>query len=164
MAQADYFLKLDGIEGESVDEKHRGEIEVQSFSWGLSQTGGLSGGGGGGGAGKVSVQDFHFVAKTGIQSPPLFVATATGEHFKKATLTVRKSGERAVEYLKIRLEEILVSSYQVGGTDAGDDGLPNDQFSLSFSKIEMSVSQLNADGSPSKPVVGSYDVKANVKI
>ena len=163
MAQADYFLKIDGIEGESTDSKHKGEIQIESFSWGLNREGATRGGGGGG-AGKVAVQDFHFVAPTGVQSPPLLlVATATGEHFKKATLTVRKSGERQVEFLKISLEEVLVSSYQVGGTDAGDDGLPRDQFSLNFAKILMSVSRQSADGSSGVPVTGGYDVVANKK-
>lgn len=161
MAQADYFLKIDGIDGESADSKHKGEIEINSFSWGLNQEGATRGGGGG--AGKVSVQDFHFVAATGVQSPPLLVATATGEHFKKAVLTVRKAGEKQVEFLKISLEDVLVSSYQVGGTDAGDDGLPRDQFSLNFAKIVMSVSTQRPDGSLGEAVTGGYDVVANKK-
>lgn len=159
---ADMFLKLDGVDGESTDAKHKGEIEIQSFSWGLSQT--AAQGGGGGRAGKVSVQDFHFVANTGIQSPPLLMATATGEHFKKATLTVRKSGERPLEFLKVQLEDVLVSSYQVGGTDPGGDAVPTDQFSLNFQKIGMSVTRQGADGAAGKVVSGGYDVKANVKI
>ncbi len=163
MAEADYFLKLDGIEGESRDDKHKGEIEIQSFSWGLSHEALRTGGGGAGGTGKVSVQDFHFVAQTGIQSPPLMVATATGQHFKKATLTVRSSAHKQ-EFLKIQLEEILVSSYQVGGTDAGDDGLPRDQFSLNFTKVQMSVTEQAADGSAGRVFGGGYDLKANVKM
>ena len=163
MAQADYFLKIEGIEGGAVDDKHKGEIDIQSFSWGLSQTGGF-GTGGGGRAGKVSLQDFHFVAKTGIQSPVLMQATATGQHFKKATLTVRKSGERQFdEYLKIELEQVLVSSYQIGGTDIGDDALPHDQVSLNFQKIVMQVTPEGVDGAPGPPVTASYDVKASVK-
>ncbi|MEO7837270.1 MAG: type VI secretion system tube protein Hcp [Acidimicrobiales bacterium] len=162
VAQADYFLKLDGIEGESTDETHKGEIQIESFSWGLSQSPG-AGGGGGGSAGKVSIQDFHFVSRTGIQSPPLLVATATGEHFKKATLTVRKAGDRPVEFLKVSLEDVLVSSYQVGAND-GDDALPLDQFSLNFAKIVMSVGRQNADGSVGAVVSGGWDLGKNVKI
>lgn len=157
---ADMFLKLDGVDGESTDSKHRGEIEIESFSWGLNQT--AAQGGGGGGAGKVSVQDFHFVANTGIQSPPLLVATATGARFQKAMLTLRKPGERQPEYLKVQLEEVLVSSYQVGGS-SGADG-PIDQFSLSFQRIQVSVAQQRPDGAIGETVSGGYDLKANVKI
>jgi len=162
VAQVDFFLKLDGIEGESVDRTHKGEIEVLSWSWGATNAG-AAGAGGGGGTGKVSVQDFHFVARTGIQSPPLFLSTATGEHHKQATLTARKAGEKQVEFLKIKLTDVLVSSYQIGATDAPDDNAPRDQFSLNFSKIEMSVSQVNGDGSV-KTVRAGYDVKANKKV
>ena len=163
MAAVDYFLKLDGVNGDSADRDHKQEIEISSFSWGMSNSGTASHGGGGG-AGKVSVQDFHFVTHTGVQSPSLLVATGTGQHFKKAVLTVRKAGEKqAVEFLKIRLTDVLVSSYQVGGTHDGGDGVPMDQFSLNFSKIEMEVSQQSVDGTTGK-VVGGWDVAANKKV
>jgi len=77
MAAVDYFLKLDGIEGESHDSKHKNEIDVQSWSWGESQTG-THAGGGGGGAGKVSMQDFHFVMQNNKASPKLMLACASG--------------------------------------------------------------------------------------
>jgi len=163
VAQVDFFLKIEGIEGESEDRAHKGEIEVLSWSFGASNPSSV-GSGGGGGTGKVVIQDFHFMAKTGIQSPLLFLATAQGEHFKKATLTCRKAGEKQVDYIKIKLTDVLVSSYQAGAADAPDDNLPRDQFSLNFSKIEMSVSTVNADGSVSKTVTAGYDVKANKKV
>jgi type VI secretion system secreted protein Hcp len=154
----DMFLKIDGIDGESADDKHRGEIEIQSFSWGLTKpppgvtaTGATSG--------KVSVQDFHFVTGTGIQSPPLLVATATGKQFGKAALTVRKSGAEQSDFLKMNLEQVVVSSYQTGGHDAGEAG-PTDQFSLNFARIRMSVAQQNADGTL-RWVEGGFDVVAN---
>ena len=47
MAAVAYFLKLDGIVGESKDAKHPGEIELESFSWGETVSiGGSSGAGG----------------------------------------------------------------------------------------------------------------------
>src|SRR5258705_5385585 len=108
----DAFLKLDGIEGESTDAAHKGEIEVLSFSWGVNQTGSLVGGGGSG-AGKASFQDLHFNTIVSKASPRLFKACATGEHIKKASLSMRKAGGRQQqEFLKIELEEVLVSSYQ----------------------------------------------------
>lgn len=132
MATVDYFLKIDGIEGESTDSKHKGEIELESFSWGETQT--ATQVGGGGGAGKVQMQDFHFVMKINKASPSLFRSCATGEHIKEATFSARKAGGGQQEFLKVTLSDILVSSYQTGG--ASTDALPTDQFSLNFAKIE----------------------------
>ena len=87
----DAFLKIDGIDGESTDKFHPGEIEISSFSWGVTQTGSI-GSGGGGGAGKASFQDLHFSSSISKASPNLMIACATGEHIKEATLTVRKGG------------------------------------------------------------------------
>ena len=114
MAAVDYFLKLDGIEGESQDDKHKGDIDVESWSWGESQSGTHSGGGGGG-AGKVQMQDFHFVMKVNKSSPKLLLACATGDHIKKAVLVCRKAGKTQQEFLKITMSDLLVSSFQTGG-------------------------------------------------
>lgn len=127
-AQVDYFLKVDGIDGESTDSRHAGEIEIESFSWGASQTGTHSGGGGG--AGKVNMQDFHFVMKTNKASPKLFMAVATGEHIQDAVLTLRKSGKDQQEFLKVKLSDLLVSSYQTGGSSS--DVIPT-----GFSVLEL---------------------------
>ncbi|MGZ4257576.1 MAG: Hcp family type VI secretion system effector [Gaiellaceae bacterium] len=131
----DAFLKIEGIEGESTDKTHPGEIEIQSFSWGVENTG-SAGSGGGGGAGKATPQDFHFTSATSKASPNLMLACCTGRHFQKATLTCRKAGGGGqVEFVKIRLEDCLVSSYDIGGS--ADDGPPTDQFSLNFVKIDF---------------------------
>jgi len=114
MALVDYFLKIDGISGESTDDKHRGEIEVASFSWGVTQTSTRATGGAG--AGKATFQDFHFTKLSDKASPTLFQKCATGAHIKHAVLTARKAGENQQEFLKITLSDLLVSSYQSGGT------------------------------------------------
>lgn len=75
----DYFLKIDGIEGESRDAKHKSEIELGSFSWGETAAT-APGGGGGGGAGKVSMQDFVATMRTSKASPALLLACASGQH------------------------------------------------------------------------------------
>ena len=85
MAAVDYFIKFDGIKGESSDAKHKDEIDIESWSWGATHAG-TGRGGGGGGAGKVSMQDFHFVMRLNKASPALMRACATGEHIKTATL------------------------------------------------------------------------------
>ena len=159
MAVVDYFLKLEGIDGESADHKHKGEIDLESWSWGAAQSGTHSSGGGGG-AGKVSMQDFHFVMKHNKASPKLMLACATGEHIKKATLTCRKAGKEQQEFLKVVLSDLLVSSYQTGGSGHSDI-IPTDQISLNFAKIETEYKEQKADGTLGGGVKAGWNVKEN---
>jgi type VI secretion system secreted protein Hcp len=160
VAAVAYFLKLDGIAGESNDAKHPGEIELESFSWGETQVV-SGGGGGGGGAGKVQVKDLHVVMTESKASPLLFLACASGQHLKQAVLTGRKAGKAPMEFLVIKLTDVLVSSYDTGGGTALP---PNDQVSLNFAKIEVSFAGQKPDGSPDVPVKAGWDVKRNVKV
>ncbi len=162
MAAVDYFLKIEGIEGESQDHKHKGEIELLSWSWGASQSGSHSSGGGGG-AGKVVMQDFHFVMKCSKASPKLMLACATGEHIKKATIVARKAGTEQQEFLKYTLSDVLVSSYQTGGSGAGDV-IPTDQISFNFAKVEIEYKEQKADGTLGGTVKAGYDIKQNKKV
>ena len=162
MAAVDYFLKIDGIQGESTDKVHKGEIQVESFSFGEMQSGSASHGSGGG-AGKVQMQDFHFVKKLDKASPSLFLACAVGQHIKKAELFCRKAGGKQEEFLKVTLSDLIVSSYQTGGS-GGSDIIPLDQVSLNFSKLEMEYKEQKADGAVAGPVKAGYDLKANVKL
>ncbi|HYE73626.1 MAG TPA: type VI secretion system tube protein Hcp [Blastocatellia bacterium] len=162
MAAVDYFLKLDGIDGESQDSKHKGEIDVESWSWGASQTG-THAGGGGGGAGKVSMQDFHFVMQYNKSSPKLMELCATGKHIPKAVLTVRKAGGEQQEYLKVTFTDLLVSSYQTGGSSHGSV-VPTDQISLNYSKIEFEYKEQKPDGTLGGAIKAGYDLKANKKV
>ncbi len=159
MATVDYFLKIDGIDGESTDNKHKNEIDVLSWSWGETQSGTMAGGGGGG-AGKVAMQDFHFVMKVNKASPKLLQACACGEHIKKAVLICRKAGKDQQEYLKITLSDLIVSSYQTGGS-SGSDILPTDQISLNYSKIEVEYKEQKADGTLGGAVKGGWNLKEN---
>src|SRR5687768_12512993 len=102
MAAVDFFLKIEGIDGESTDDKHKGELDIQSWSWGVSNMG-TAGHGGGGGAGKASFQDIHFSTHVSKASPKLMLTCATGEHIKKATLVCRKAGKEQQEYYKVTL-------------------------------------------------------------
>lgn len=131
----DMFLKLDGIDGDSSAHKHKGEIELLSFSWGLSQSGASSGGGGG--AGKVQVGDFVITKQIDASSPKLMEACCQGEHIKEGTLTVITRGRaNEQEYMKLKLTDILISSYQTGGNGNG----PMDQVTLNFAAVDVSVS------------------------
>ena len=158
----DYFLKLATIQGESKDSKHANEIDVLSWSWGETQTG-THAGGGGGGAGKVSMQDFHFVMKTNKASPKLLLACANGEHIDEGTLTCRKAGTEQQEFMKIKFRDLLVSSFQTGGSTSGDE-IPMDQISLNYSKIEYSYCEQDAKGGLQGPIMAGYDLKLMKKV
>ncbi len=139
MALFDAFLKLDGIKGESADAKHKGEIDIMSFSWGVAQTG-TSATGGGGGAGKVQFQDIHFVKKTDAASPLLMLNCANGAHIKEANFVVRKAGGAQLEYLKIKLTDILISSFKDHGrmrSRTPGDEIPKESITLNFAKVEV---------------------------
>jgi len=162
MAAVDYFLKLKGIEGESHDSKHKNEIDVQSWSWGESQ-GGATGTGAGRAAGKVSMQDFHFVMQNNKASPKLMLACATGEHIGEAVLTCRKAGKDQQEFLIVKFSDVLVSSFQTGGSGSSDI-VPTDQISLNFAKIEFQYKEQKADGTLGAAVSAGYDVTQNKKV
>jgi len=153
----DAFLKIEGIEGESSDKTHPREIEIQSFSWGVTNTG-SAGSGGGGGAGKAVSQDFHFTTLLSKASPSLMLAGATGRHSQLATLTCRKAGGSGqAEFLKIKLIDVLVSSYDTGGVTGGDAAVPTDQFSLNFAKIDF----LYAVARTGEQIETTFDFSAN---
>jgi type VI secretion system secreted protein Hcp len=187
----DAFLKLDGIKGESVDAKHKGGIDIKSFSFGASQTG-THGTGDGGGAGKVQIHDMHFTKKVDASSPLLFLNCATGTHIKEANFVVRKAGGIQLEYLKVKLTDVLVSSVKPHGqaeqnevyVDAAGrrvggytpdktpgaihsygDEIPVEDLTLNFSKIEYSYQPQAADGkAQGGPILAGWDVKGNQKI
>ena len=162
MAAVDFFMKIGGIDGESKDSKHGGEIDVLAWSWGATNAG-ASATGGGGGAGKVSVNDLSFTMAISKATPGLMLACCNGKHFSKATLVARKAGENPLEYLKIEMTDVLVSSYQTGGS-MGSSVVPTEQFSLNFAKIEMEYKPQKADGTADSPVKTGWDVKANKKV
>jgi type VI secretion system secreted protein Hcp len=133
----DAFLKIDGIEGDSTASKHKGEIEVLSFSWNIRQPTSTGGTGGGGSAGKAVPSDFSIVKHVDKASPVLMVAVCSGQHFQDALFTVEARGGKGGEaFLKIKLSDVLISSYQTGG---GGNDVPTDQVSLNFAKVEIAV-------------------------
>jgi type VI secretion system secreted protein Hcp len=157
MAAVDYFLKFDGIKGESTDVKHKDELDIESWSWGATREGAA---GPGGGAGKVSMQDFHFVMKLNKASPALLNACATGQHIKTATLSARKAGKGQQDYLTFKFHDVLVSSYQTGGSEQGDV-VPTDQVSFDFAKIEVEYRQQKPDGTLGPGAQFKFDLKTN---
>lgn len=154
----DYFLKIDGVPGESADVKHKGEIQLESFAWGESSPGG-AGPGGGGGAGKVQVQDLVVTMLVSKASPRLMLACASGKHYKEAVLTARRAGKAQQEFLVFKLKDVTVTSYQTAGAAGGE--APVDQAALGFSTIQLEYRPQKADGSLDAAVKAGWDVKQN---
>jgi len=140
-AAVDYFLKIDGIDGESADSKHKDWIDVESFSFGVS-----TGSSGGAGVGKVKFTDFNFVKKVDKASPILMVESASGKHFPKAEIVVVKDGTTAMTW---KLKDILISFYQIG---AGDE-IPIEMVSMNLASVEVTYGATTA----------GWDIKANKK-
>jgi type VI secretion system secreted protein Hcp len=153
-----YFLKLDGVAGDSTDAKHKGEIQLLSFSWGASNPSSIGSATGGAGAGKVSLSDFSFTAKSSKASPLLFLNAATGRRLKTGLITVAHRNRGGQAYIKIELTDVLVSSYEQG---AGGGSAPVDAASLRFAKIAYSFYPQAPDGSLGTPVTGGWDLTTN---
>lgn len=157
----DIFMKIGDIKGESQDAKHKDEIDVLSWSWGMSQSGTFHAGGGGG-AGKVSVQDLSFTKFVDKASPVLALMCCNGKEYPEALLTVRKAGEKPLEYLKIKMEKVMVTSVSTGGT-AGDDRL-TENVSLNFAKFSCEYVPQKPDGSGDAAVKMGWDIARNEKV
>jgi len=156
---ADMFLNLDGIKGESSDSKHKGEIDILSFSWGMSQEG--SGHRGtGSGAGKVDVQDITLHKYVDKASPSLMLCCANGKHIAKGKLTIRKAGESPLDYLTMDMEKIFVSAYQTSGS--GGEVL-TEQINLNFVKVKLEYWTQTDKGAKGDNANFSWDVAQNEK-
>jgi len=158
---ADMFLMLDGIKGESSDDKHKGEIDIESFSWGLAQSG--SGHRGtGSGTGKVDVHDINITKKVDKSSPTLQLACANGKHITKGKITLRKAGENPLDYLTFDLEGILISNYQIAHTTGSSD-VPSETFAINFVKVKSEYWTQSDKGAKGENANFSWDVAKNVK-
>lgn len=164
IAAVAYFLKIDGIVGDSADARHKGEIEVESFSFGVTQSASPGGGGSGGRAGKPSFEDLNVVTSFSRASPRLLEACATGRHLPSAVLTARRSGgKEQFEYMKLTLSDVLVSAYRSGA--AGIEALvPTDQFSLAYSKLQIEHKAQSPSGAAGDTTAAGFDVTANQKL
>ena len=154
----DMFIQIDTIDGEAQDSKHKKEIDVLSWTWGLSNAGSAHSGGGAG-AGKVNVQDLNFTKWVDSATPKLALACCSGKHFNNAVLVIRKAGDKPVEYLKIKLDTVLISSISTGGS-GGEDRL-TENVTLNFSKISLDYIPQDDKGAPGTAIPMSWDVASN---
>lgn len=142
---ADYFLRIDGIAGESNSVKYPGTIEVESWSWGVTKDASKP----------ANAQDFHFVKKVGPASPKLFEATAAGTLFPKAKLTAVR-GATQFPYLRYCFTGVRMSSFQTGGSN-GSSILPMEQISFSFATVVNVFQGQDETGEPGESVFGGWD-------
>jgi type VI secretion system secreted protein Hcp len=154
---SDIFAKIGDIKGESLDAKHKDEIEVLSFSWGVTSSASISSGGGGG-AGKATFQDLSIVHHIDKASPLLLKACATGAHLKEATITHRKAGKGQQEFLIVKMNDIIITGV-IHGAASGQ--LASETVTLAFAKVDFEYKPQKADGSLDAGIHFKYDIKAN---
>jgi type VI secretion system secreted protein Hcp len=153
----DFFLKLDSIPGESVDDKHKGWIQLQSFSWGASQVTSVAGTGGSG-AGKADLSDFSVVKYTDKATTPLFKSLTTGGHIKTGTMEAVKSGGAGKPFMKVDFEELFVTSHQISGASE----IPMENVSFSYNQIKMEYSTQDEKGVITTAGSVTFNTKTNV--
>jgi type VI secretion system secreted protein Hcp len=154
---ADIFAKLGDIKGESLDSKHKDEIEVLSYSWGMTNSGSISGGGGGG-AGKATFHDLSIIHHVDKASPLLMKACATGTHLKEATITQRKAGKGQQEYFIVKMNDVIITSVTFSGANGQ---APSESVTLAFAKVDLEYKPQKPDGSLDAGIHFKYDLKAN---
>lgn len=158
MAQ-DMFIKIDGIEGESLDASHTNEIEVLTWQWDVAQHSNMHSGSGGG-SGKATVDDFCFTHYTDKASPNLLSYCLTGKHIKNIVFVVRKAGGDPLEYLTITFTDVIITRVGMTGSSV-DETRPCEEVKFSFTKVTQDYVMQNSEGSKSGVISASYDVKAN---
>jgi type VI secretion system secreted protein Hcp len=155
-----YFLKLDGIAGESSDDKHKEEIELVSFSWGVNVARSSTGAASGRASGKAQIKQFEFVMRVNKASPALFLAVVSGKHLKEASLTVGRGAKAAYEWLKIKFSDVLITSWE----QTGDAEAPHELVAFDFARVELEVTPQTARGAAGTAAKAGWDLKKNLKI
>jgi type VI secretion system secreted protein Hcp len=153
---ADIFAKLGDIKGESPDAKHKDEIEVLSYSWGVTNAGSM-GHGGGGGDGRATFHELSFVHYVDKASPVLMQTCATGTHLAEATITARKAGSKdQLDYLIVKMNDVIITGVSHGGSG---DGGHSENVSLAFAKVAVEYKPQKSDGSLDAGIHFKYNIK-----
>lgn len=158
----DMFLEIRECPGESRKKGHENQIDIVSFSFGASQSGSFARGGAGGGAGKAEFQDISVVKEVDKASPKLFQACAAGTHFPKATIYVRKAGDRPLEYYKVEMSDLIVSSVQNSGAASGDGVM--ESVTMNCAVINFTYVEQDAKGGAGRTVTAGFDVRQGAKV
>jgi type VI secretion system secreted protein Hcp len=153
---SDIFAKIGDIKGESVDSKHKDEIDVLSYSWGVTNPANFKTGGAA--AGKPTFTDLSFLHNIDKASPNLLKACATGAHLKEATITHRKAGKGQQEYLIIKMNDVVVTGVALADS-SGVAG--SETVSMAFAKVDLEYKPQKADGSLEAGIHFKFDIKSN---
>jgi type VI secretion system secreted protein Hcp len=142
------FLSVNGakhgvINGEAQDEKHKNEVEVLAWSWGMQGRPTL---GGGGSSGKATVRELRITKRVDKASTALMSALRHNEPIKEAVLTIRKIGKKPLEYLKIKIEDGRVVSLDIEAGDAASSPTLLEKVAFSFNKISIEYTPQGPDG------------------
>jgi type VI secretion system secreted protein Hcp len=157
----DIFLKIGDIKGESIAKGHENEINVTSWNWGMTQTTGLKTASGAA-AGKVQFQDITISKHIDKSSPSLVLACCSGKRYPDATLVLRKAGTKPVEYLKIIMRDVVVSSVAVGASSDQDKAAEN--ITLDFAEFKVEYTSQNKDGSAGEINASGWNIPKNTKV
>ena len=152
-------LKIDGINGESTDDKHKDWIEVLSYNWGVSQmASAIASSSGGGTAQRADLQDLSIVKLLDSSTPLLFRACADGSHIKEVKLELCRAGGDKVIYMEYVLNNVIISSV----SDGGGGGEPTESVTFNYGKIKLNyIKQKRADGSGGGNIPAGWDLEAN---
>jgi type VI secretion system secreted protein Hcp len=161
----DAFLKIDGIPGDSTDDKHKDWIEVLSYGSGIQRPASATASGSGGATSeRANFQDFSITKALDKASPKLALACANGTHIASITLDLCRAGSDKVKYMEYKLTSCIVSAYHDGGSSGGAETLPVETVSFSYGKIEwIYTQQKRADGSGGGQVAAGWDLEQNKK-
>jgi len=159
----DAFLKIDGIDGESTDDKHQKWIEILSYSHGLSQP--LSGSrstSGGATAERCDHSDFSVVKALDKASPKLALFCCNGKHIPTVKLELCRAGEKKEKYMEYVMSDVIVSGVRKGGSAQGGESLPLEEVTFNYGKIEWNYVEIDhKTGKPGGNVNAHWDVVAN---
>jgi type VI secretion system secreted protein Hcp len=150
----DTHIKFDGVEGEATHQDHKGEVEVLSWSWGVSNASNVAGGGSG--KGKANPGDFNIVHMYDKASPVLAKKCAQGAHFKEVVLTARKAGEGQKDFLKVTMKEVFITAVQPSGSQGGDIA---ESVSMSYGSVDFAYKPQDEKGGLGGEVKFGWDVK-----
>lgn len=143
----DAFIKFEGVQGESRDEKHKDWIELLSFSWGVNQPQSFSSSSHGSkSAERANFSEFNFTKALDKATPHLAFACSSGQHYTKATIEIcRSAGTSKQTFMRYTLQDVLVTNYTVNGVGGGGDGesIPTENLQLSYGKVEWNYTMTN---------------------
>ena len=155
----DMFLEIDKLDGESQDKTHKNHIQIVGWSWAVAQTG-TSSSGGGASAGKTEHNDLEVRKVVDRASAVLFEWCSSGQHIAFVNLTVRKAGGEALEYLIIRLEDVLITSFDIGGEPKDDQ--VQETIRLNYARASITYTPQEASGAGGGKITGGWNLKENV--